>query len=310
MQRETEFYNNSGKRGINMKKNFEDKGLDLFIAIIMIAVVIVTFYPVYYSIIYSFNDANDIANKGFIYFFPRKWTIQNYIIVLSDKMLLNAFLITVARTLCGTVLSVFFTAVVAYPLSKKHLLFRKVYMRIGVATMYFYGGIIPYYLLLKSIHLTNTFWVYIIPALYSFFNAIIFINFFSEIPDAIEESAKIDGASDWCVFWRIVLPLSAPVIATIALFNGVNQWNSWFDAAYFTNGENLQTLQMLLFSIISQAKGAAIAQKILGAGQYNVDIIQSVKYATIVISIVPVALVYPLLQRFFVQGMMVGSVKG
>ncbi|MNZ88468.1 L-arabinose transport system permease protein AraQ [compost metagenome] len=137
-----------------------------------------------------------------------------------------------------------------------------------------------------------------------------FINFFSSIPDALEESAKIDGANDWRVFWKIFLPLSAPILATVSLFYGVQQWNSWFDAAYYTNSPDLATLQLVLYQIISQAEGASIAANYLGAGKQNINIIDSMKYATMVVSVVPVALAYPFLQKYFVQGMMVGSVKG
>ncbi|WMT41781.1 carbohydrate ABC transporter permease [Paenibacillus sp. D2_2] len=203
-----------------------------------------------------------------------------------------------------------FTALVSYPLSKKYLTFRGFYVRIGVVTMYFFGGIIPTYLLLNALGLIDTFMVYIIPSLYSFFNAILFINFFGSIPDALEESAKIDGANDWRIFRVIFLPLSAPILATVSLFYGVQQWNSWFDAAYYTNSEELATLQLVLYQIISQANGAAIAANYLGAGKQNINIIDSMKYATMVISIIPVAVAYPFLQKFFVQGMLVGSVKG
>lgn len=292
-----------------LKLSREDKIVNILLFIVMTVVVIITFYPLYYSVVYAFSDANDIAEKGFVYFAPRVFTLDNFKMVFTEKALVNAFLITLSRTVLGTVASVLFTAVVSYPLSKRYLLFRKVYLRIGVITMYFFGGLIPFYLVLKSINLINSFWVYIIPMLFSFFNAIIFINFFSAIPDAIEESAKIDGANDWSIFWQIVIPLSAPVMATMALFNGVTQWNSWFDAAFYTTSENLATLQLVLYNIISQAQGAAMASRFMAAGQTNMNVIDAIKYATMVISIVPIALAYPFLQKYFVQGMMVGSIK-
>ncbi|MEK5436708.1 MULTISPECIES: carbohydrate ABC transporter permease [Paenibacillus] len=293
-----------------MKGNTEDKVINIVLFILMSIVTLVTLYPLYYSFIISLNDANDIAEKGFIYLSPRKFTLENFKIVFTESKLAHSFLITGARTILGTIASVLFTACVSYPLSKKYLALRSFYIRTGVITMYFFGGIIPTYLLLNSLGLIDTFLVYIIPSLYSFFNAILFINFFSSIPDALEESAKIDGANDWRVFWKITLPLSAPILATVSLFYGVQQWNSWFDAAYYTNSPDLATLQLVLYQIISQSEGAAIAANYLGAGKQNINIIDSMKYATMVVSVVPVALAYPFLQKYFVQGMMVGSVKG
>lgn len=293
-----------------MKGNTEDKVINLVLFFIMGIVTLVTLYPLYYSFIVSLNDANEIAENGFIYFIPREFTLENFKIVFTESRLANSFLITSARTVVGTTASVLFTAFVAYPLSKKYLALRGLYLRLGVITMYFFGGIIPTYLLLNSLGLIDTFMVYIIPSLYSFFNAILFINFFSSIPDALEESAKIDGANDWRIFRSLFLPLSAPILATVSLFYGVQQWNAWFDAAYYTNSEKLATLQLVLYQIISQSEGAVIAANYLGAGKQNVNIIDSMKYATMVVSILPVAIAYPFLQKYFVQGMMVGSVKG
>jgi len=293
-----------------MKPTMEDRAISLALFIIMGIVTLVTLYPLYYSLIVSLNDANDIAENGFIYFYPRVLTFENFKIVFTESKLANSFMVTVSRTVIGTIASVLFTAFVAYPLSKKYLAFRGLYIRVGVITMYFFGGIIPTYLLLNALGLIDTFMVYIIPSLYSFFNAILFINFFASIPEALEESAKIDGANDGRIFWSLFLPLCAPILATVSLFYGVQQWNAWFDAAYYTNSDKLATLQLVLYQIISQTEGAVMAANYLGAGKQNINIIDSMKYATMVISIVPVALAYPFLQKYFVQGMMVGSVKG
>jgi len=291
-----------------MRATREDKVINLVVGVFMALVLIVTIYPLYYAFIGSFNDADDIAKNGFVYLFPRMFTLDNYRIVFTENTLLRAFAITAARTVAGTLVSVIFTAIVAYPLSRRYLLFRKVYIRIGVITMYFFGGIIPFYLTLRSLHLLDSFLVYIFPMMFSFFNAVIFISFFSGIPDALEESAKLDGANDWRIFWNVVFPLSMPVVATIAMFNGVAQ-NSWFDAAFYTTSGKLDTLQLVLYNIISQAEGAAMASRFLAAGKTNVNIIDAIKYATMVVSIVPISLVYPFLQKYYVKGMMMGSIK-
>lgn len=292
-----------------MKAKTEDRLVDVFVSIIMCLVIIISVYPLYYAAINALNEANDIAKNGFIYLFPRKFTWDNLKLVFSENTLVHAFMVTVARTLIGTFVSVLFTAIVTYPLSCRHLVGRRIYMRLGIITMYFSGGIIPTFLVYNSLGLIDSFWVYIFPCMFSFFNAIIFINFFRTVPDALSEAARIDGANDWTIFWKIMLPLSKPVVATIALFNGVNQWNSWFDTAYYTFSPELKTLQQVLYGIISQTEGAAIAAQRLGASSMNLNTIDAIKYATMLISIVPIALIYPFLQKYFVGGMMVGSVK-
>lgn len=292
-----------------MSAKTEDKVVDIVVTVLMIAVILLSFYPLYYAVVNAFNNPADIAENGSVYWFPRDFTWDNFKLVFTEKSLLHAFGVTVVRTVVGTVITVLFTAIVTYPLSRKYLVGRKIYLRIGVVTMYFSGGVIPMFLVLSSLHLVDTFWVYIFPAMFSFFNAIIFINFFNSIPSALEEAAKIDGANDWQVFWRIMFPLSKPILATIALFVGVNQWNSWFDTAYYTFSPNLATLQQILYSIISQTEGAVMAARYLGASNINLNTIDAIKYATMVVSIVPIACIYPFLQKYFVQGMMVGSVK-
>jgi putative aldouronate transport system permease protein len=230
--------------------------------------------------------------------------------VFVKKELFMAFKVTLLRTIIGTVTSVFFTAIVAYPLSKRKLAFRKIYLRVGIITMYFWGGLIPFYLVLRSLDLLDKFIVYIIPGLFSFFNAILFIKFFSELPDALEESAKIDGANDLFIFFKIIIPLSGPIIGTISLFNGVAHWNAFFDAAYYTNNPKLQTLQCILYKIISQSEGAEMMRRMMGGKDANTSSIDAIKYATMIVSIVPITIMCPFLQKFFIKGMMLGAIKG
>lgn len=212
-----------------MKLSLGDKIIDVIIIVLLLAFTISILYPFYFAFLYSIEGVNATASGMAKYFVPRQFSTFAYDFVFKDKTLYQAFFITVARTLLGTTISVFFTAMFAYGLSKRNLYFRKVYLKMGVITMYFGAGLIPFYMLLSNLHLLNTFWVYIFPSMLSFFNAILYITFFSELPAALEESAWIDGANDFYIFWKIVIPLSTPVVATIALFNGVYHWNAWFD---------------------------------------------------------------------------------
>ncbi|MBP3561837.1 MAG: carbohydrate ABC transporter permease, partial [Treponema sp.] len=200
---------------------------DIMIGILMLVICFVSLYPVWYTVIISFNDSSD-ALRGGIYWWPRKFSLESYKTVFQDTTIIRAFMVTVLRTLIGTVTSVFFTAMVGYAFSKKHIMGNKFYTILGTITMFFTGGLIPSFITLKNLGLYNNFLVYIIPSLFNFYNMIIFRSFFNELPAGLEESARLDGANDLMIFIRIVIPLSAPVIATIALFNGVGHWNDYF----------------------------------------------------------------------------------
>ena len=267
-------------------------------------------YPVWYIIVNSFNDAKD-AMMGGIYFWPRKFTLDNYATVFRDNSVMQAFKVTFLKTLIGTSLHVFFTAMVAYPLSKRNLVGRKYYMMFGTITLFFSGGLIPTFILYKNLNLLNNFYVYIIPAAFNFFNLLIFINFFREIPASLEESARIDGARDFKIFMKIILPLSKPVLATIALFSGVYQWNDYFAGLMFmTNRVDLEPIQTYLYRMIAQVSSSLMAT---GSGSLNIAASNttstSIKLSAMVITTVPICCVYPFLQKYFVKGMMVGAVK-
>ena len=291
----------------------ETAGEKIFSAVnvvIMLAVAFLSLYPIWYVFVNSFNDAND-AMMGGIYWWPRIFSLENYKAVFRDATVYRAYTITIARTVIGTVSSVLFTAMVSYGMSKPYLLLRKTYLLIGTVTLFFGGGLIPYFLVLKTLGLLNNFLVYIIPALFSFFNLLIFMSFFRELPAAMEESARIDGASDIRIFVSIIFPLSMPVIATIALFNGVHHWNDYFSGVMFmTNRPDLEPIQTYLYRVIAQtsaqdirsAAGAEVVSK-------NLTTSTAVKLATMVITTVPIVCVYPFLQKYFIKGMLLGAVK-
>lgn len=294
------------------RKSTSDVILDVVVYTIMICVFAFTLYPFYYSVILSFNDGMD-AIKGGIYFFPRKFTLDNYRAVISIDYIYTAMFITVLRTAIGTFSSLLFTALFAYSIAHKDLMFRKFYVIVLMITMYFSGGLIPYYMLLKQIGLMNKFAVYIVPLLLNAFNAIIMMTFFREIPDALEDAAKIDGASHVRMFFQIILPVSTPMLATLALFIGVGHWNAWTDAAFFITNKNLKTLGYVLISLINQTEAAARLQETGAMGTMNLSsskiTAETLRPAAMLIAVVPIIMVYPFLQKYFVKGIMIGSIK-
>lgn len=278
--------------------------------VIMIGICFFTIYPVWYTLVNSFNDGAD-AMLGGIYWWPRKFTLENYKAVFNSAGIIKAMGVTVAKTVIGTVVHVFFTAMVAYALSKKELIGRKFYTMLGLVTLFFSGGIIPLYLLIRNLGLLDNFLVYIIPAMFSFYDLLIFKSFFDGIPKGLEEAARIDGATDFKIFIKVVLPVSLPVIATIALFHGVYQWNDYFTGMIYVNNPDLQPIQTFLYKVVAQTGANAMSASVpAGVGQGAVVTSQSIKLATMVVTTFPIVCVYPFLQKYFVKGMLLGSVKG
>lgn len=286
-----------------------DIAFDYANVIAMLIICFATLYPVWYVLVNSFNDGTDAMTGGQIYWIPRQFSLENYVTVFENAGIMTAMGITVAKTLIGTVVHVFFTAMVAYALSRKELIFRNVYMIMGTITLFFSAPLIPNYLWLRDLGLLDTFGVYIYPAMFSFFDLIIFLAFFREIPEGLEEAAKIDGANDFSIFVRIVLPVSLPVVATISLFHGVWQWNDYFTGLLYTNKADLQPIQTFLYRVIAQSSSNQIVGATGGAINRTVTS-QSIKLATMVITTFPIVVAYPFLQRYFVKGMMIGSIKG
>jgi putative aldouronate transport system permease protein len=291
-------------------KTLTDKIFDIFNIIFMLIVLVLTLYPFWYSFIASFNNGKDFVLGG-VYLWPRKFTLLNYITVFRDADIAHAYLITVLRTVIGTATSVLFTALFSYGFSRKSLVGKNIYVVICMIPMYIGGGLIPYYMLIKQMHLYNNFLVYIIPMLFSFYNVLIIQSFFREIPEAIIESAYMDGAGEYRIFWSFIMPLSKPVLATIVLFNGVGHWNSFFDSMMFTSKPNLQTIQLLLMKIIRLREGASLmAQVSLSKTDLNQTAPVTIQMATMMVATIPIIILYPFLQKYFVTGMTIGSVKG
>ncbi|MWC31290.1 carbohydrate ABC transporter permease [Paenibacillus sp. MMS18-CY102] len=274
----------------------------------MLLICFVTLYPIWYVLVNAFNEGQD-AMRGGIYWWPRVFSIESFEAVFKNSGIMTAMGVTVAKTLIGTVVHVLFTAMVAYALSRKELIGRKFYMYVGTITMFFSGGLIPTFLLIRDLHMLDSFLVYIIPAMFSFFDLIIFLAFFRDIPDALDEAARIDGAGDLSIFVKIVLPVSLPVLATIALFHGVYQWNDFFTGIIYINNVDLQPIQTYLFRVVAQSSSSQMIASMPGGIGKSVTS-QSVKLATMVVTTLPIVVAYPFLQKYFVKGLMIGAVKG
>lgn len=293
---------------MKLGRSREDRIINIVTAVLCILVLIVTVYPVYYCLIYSFNDGKDAAKQA-LYFWPRKFSLENYKIVFQNKAIYPAFMMTMLRSIVGTVLAVFCMAMAAYALSKDNLKGRKVYMIMGVITLYFSAGVVQSYLLYREMRLLDSFWVYILPNIFQFYYIILFISFFRELPAALEESAQMDGAGYFMILFKIIIPLSTPVIATVSLFVGVWHWNDWFHPAFFIQNESLMTLPAVLMRAMSLAEAQQTLQKMIAVPSQSSTTMESVRYAMLIVSILPVTIIYPFVQKFFLKGMMLGAVK-
>ncbi len=284
----------------------------IFNFLFMVAFVVITLYPVLNTLAVSLNDGMD-AVKGGIHLLPRKFTWKNYITVLKKQNMLTGAWITVARTVLGTLLSLATNALLAFIISRKRFLFRSQLSLFWVITMYVNGGLIPVLLLYRSMGLTNTFWVYVIPGAISAFNMLVIRTFMTGIPDSLEESAQLDGAGYMRVFVSIISPLCKPVYATIALFVAVYQWNSWFDAMLYnrmkTEYTTLQYELMKLLNSVAQQSGSATASAQAGAAAASQVTPATVRAAATIATMLPIICLYPFLQRYFVTGLTIGGVK-
>lgn len=285
-----------------------DKVFTVVNTLILTLFVIITLYPIINTLAISFNDGTD-ALRGGIYLWPRKFTWQNYIAVFKKQSLITAAKISVLRTVIASVFQLYVTAMLAYILSRKEFVFKRSISLLYVMTMYVNGGLIPTFILFKNLHLTNSFWVYILPGAVSAFNMIVIRTFINGLPNSLVESAQIDGAGHFTIFMKVILPLCKPVLATVALFIAVYQWNSWFDAMLYNRlSDQYTTLQYELMKLISSTMNqGASAESMKNAG--NMVTPMTIRAATTIITAFPIVCLYPFLQRYFVSGLTVGGVK-
>lgn len=290
------------------KKSLADQIFVICNTIFMVAFVVITLYPVLNTLAISFNDGIDTVRGG-IHLIPRKFTIQNYYTVLHKQNMVTGAYITVLRTVIGTILALAANALLAFIVSRKRFLFKSQLSLFWVITMYVNGGLIPVFLLYKNLHLTGTFWVYVIPGAVSAFNMLVLRTYMIGLPDSLEESAQLDGAGYMTIFVKIISPLCKPVYATVALFVAVGQWNSWFDAMLYNRmSDKYTTLQyelMKLLASVMQQSGSADSARNSG----NSITPASIRAAATIATMLPIVCLYPFLQRYFVAGLTIGGVK-
>ncbi|WP_405110894.1 carbohydrate ABC transporter permease [Paenibacillus sp. FSL K6-1217] len=272
---------------------------------ILIVVSLLCLLPFLYVVAVSVTPESEVLRRGIV-IIPETFTFLAYKEVFLSHGIGQAYKITLFRTIAGTLLNVFFTVIAAYPLSKKYLPGRSPFLLFIVFTMMFGGGLIPTYLLIRSMGLLNSPWVLIIPQLISAFNLVIIKGFFEQLPAEIEESARVDGASELQSLWRIILPLSLPVLSTISLFYAVGHWNSYFDAIVYINDSNLMPLQVILRNILLNVATQS-ADSLANSGAVSTFAVQM---AAVVVTTVPILIVYPFMQKHFTKGVLLGSVKG
>ena len=263
--------------------------------------------PFIYIIAGSFATEKKLTERAF-FLIPREPSLAAYQYIWEQKTIFIGLWNSLKVTLLGTLWCMVITVLFAYPLSKPHLRGKNVILNLVIVTMLFSGGMIPSYLLIKSLHMLNTHWALIIPAAFSAFNMIIVKKFFSELPMELEEAAYMDGANDWTVFCRICLPLSKPVLASIGLFYGVDFWNNYFNAMIYLNDKDKYTVQVILRQIMTLAQALQTDQVDFGTEILPPD--KAVRMACTVVATIPILIIYPFLQKYFAQGVMVGSVKG
>ena len=262
-------------------------------------------YPIIYVFIGSFNQGADYA-KGGVYILPRLFTFENYRVVLEKSEMWHSYLITIGRTALGTITALLFTSVVAYAMSRPNLKGKPVFYWLNLFTMFFGGGLIPYFLIIKSIGLFDSFFVYIIPSLYSVYNMIVISSFFKSISNELHEAALVDGASEFRIWLQIYMPLSKPILATVALWLAVGHWNSYFDTMIFTTSDELHTLQFFLLRAINSS---TMIEGMTETMMQRVSA-RTISLAAIIISIIPVLFFFPFVRKNFQSGIMIGSLKG
>ncbi|MCR5195580.1 MAG: carbohydrate ABC transporter permease [Pseudobutyrivibrio sp.] len=298
---------------MNLQRRFKkisgpDLAFRIFNTIFMIVFVIVTLYPVLNTVAISFNQGTD-ALRGGIYLWPRMFTWKNYTTVLAKDNLITGAYITVLRTLIGTVLALVTNAILAFIVSRKNFIFAKPLSLFWVITMYVNGGLIPTFLLYKSLGLTNSFLVYVIPGMISAFNMLVIRTYMRGIPDSLEESAQLDGAGYTTIFLKIISPLCKPVYATVALFVAVFQWNSWFDAMLYNRmATQYTTLQYELMKLLSSVTNQSSSAESMKNAEGSITP-TSIRAAATVVTMLPIVCIYPFLQKYFVTGLTLGGVK-
>lgn len=289
------------------KKKLNEHIFDIFNYLLLSCLVIVTLYPCLYVLFASVSDPNKIYAEGGLLLYPKGFDAFNYIRVFENKMIWVGYRNTVFYVLGGVMLSLFLTITLAYGLSRRTLPGKNAILFLIVFTMYFHGGLIPTFLLVKKLHITDSWLAMILPSAISTYNFIVTLSYFRGMPESLEEAAKLDGANDYTVLWKIFVPLAKPIIAVIALYYAVGIWNNYFHGIIYLTDRKYYPLQVVLREILIQNETTTAG---MAGVDYSQAYAENIKYATIVVSTIPILCVYPFVQKYFVKGVMIGAVKG
>lgn len=301
------------KKRKRQKQSLADIVISVLIYVFFGAFAFICVYPFYYIFINTISS-NELSQKGLIIFLPKAVHLQNYIKAIKIPGLLDAAVISVGRTLIGTLLTVVSTAFLGYMFTRETMWHRKFWYRFVIVTMYFNAGIIPWFLTMRNLHLTNNFWGYILPVIVSPFYIILAKTFVESIPKELQQAAEIDGAGTMKVFYKVIMPVIKPIMATVAIFAAVSQWNAFQDTLLLMTDNKLYSLQFILYQYINQASSlkqlvnsssSAVAQSVA-----TVQTATSIRMTVTIIVVAPILLIYPIFQRYFVKGIMIGAVKG
>jgi putative aldouronate transport system permease protein len=292
---------------LKIKQTLTDRVFTTFVYVLLGLLCISFIIPILQVLTNSLSPPDVINSYGF-HLIPTKFDLSGYKTVLQDDRIWTAYGYTIIRTLLGTSITVLLTFLGAYPLSKALLPNRKLWTSLIVVTMFFSGGMIPSYLLVKNLGMMNSMWALVLPAAISTYMLLVTRSFLAGLPDSLEESAKIDGANDILILFRIILPLSLPIIATVALYSAVSNWNAWFDAMIYIQDQKKQVLQIILRNILLVGTDPMLEQA--SSGNKLTVSAENLKMATLMVSILPILVVYPFLQKYFIKGALIGSIKG
>lgn len=292
---------------MKIKMSLGERIFDVFNVLIMLLITIITLYPFLHVVFASFSDGNSLSSHQGLLLKPLGFSTEAYKMVFKYPMIVTGYLNTIKIVLVGVTLNILLTAIGAYFVSRKNVMWSKPVMIMIIITMYFNGGLIPNYFNIKELGLYDTFWSLILPGAISTFNLIILRTAFYAVPDSLEESAKLEGANHFIILFRIILPLTMPTIAVLILYYAVGHWNSWFNAMIYLKNRTKFPLQLILREILIQKDTTSMTA---GDSGDKLAIAETIRYATIVVATVPILCIYPFLQKYFTKGVMVGAVKG
>ncbi|GFZ90790.1 putative ABC transporter permease protein YtcP [Paenibacillus marchantiophytorum] len=291
-----------------MSRSWGERIFDTSNSIFLILLSLVTLYPFLFVLIASLSDPAWIVQVRGLIWYPKGFNWEAYIMVFKNPSIITGYLNTILYVILGTSLNILMTSLGAYALSRQDVMWKNPVMFMIVFTMFFSGGLIPTYLLINDLGMVDTRWALLIPTAMSAYNLIIMRTSFQAVPVSLEESAKLDGANDFTILFRVILPLSMPVVAVMVLFYGVSHWNAWFNALIYLRTRDLYPLQLILREILITNSTESMTTGVGGADKMPIG--ETIKYATIIVATAPILLLYPFLQKYFVKGIMIGAIKG